>query len=299
MKFANGAVFVQADFKGDWFKDFLDLYPNTYYRTYSLFAEYITGSEGLFAGYRKEILTDKDDNREVLDADVFEVGIRRHFWRGLFVDSRYRKEQGKRENTSSSNEIVSIGVGVESKKVRALGRYETQVNHTDGNEGRRRLWSLYFFGSPVKRMSLNLQYYKQLGKNKTTLPLDERSEEELNARFLWRPWDSLNLYAQFRYDTNLELYPPLDRTRSNSLAEVIGLKFMFSRRLEFLANYKLLRVWGPIENRKYSAAAELGYLVFRHFRLGLGFERIDFRDKVNPDADYKSNVGYFKLVALY
>ena len=69
--------------------------------------------------------------------------------------------------------------------------------------------------------------------------------------------------------------------------------------MEFLANYKLLKVWGPIENRKYSAAAELGYLLFRHFRLGLGFERIDFRDKFNPVADYKSTIGYFKLVALY
>ncbi|HLP62439.1 MAG TPA: hypothetical protein VK186_26610, partial [Candidatus Deferrimicrobium sp.] len=195
LKFANGALFVQADFKGDWFNDFLDLYPNTYYRTYSLFAEYLTGSEGFYAGYRKEMLTDKKNNREVLDTDVFELGIRRHFWQGLFVDTRYRKEQGKRENVTSSNEIVSLGVGVESKKIRALGRYEFQVNHAGDTEGRRRLWSLYFFGSPVKRMSLSLQYYKQLGKNRTTLPLDERSEEELNARFLWRPWDCLNFYA--------------------------------------------------------------------------------------------------------
>ena len=227
LKLANGAVFVQADFKGNWFKDFLDLNPNTFCRTYSLFAEYLTGSEGFFAGYRKETLTDKRNNHEVLDVDVFEVGIRRHFFQGLFVDSRYRHEQGQRENTKSTNEIVSLGIGIETKDIRALGRYETQVNHTDGNEGRRRLWSLYFFGSPVKRMSLSLQYYKQLGKNKTTLPMDERSEEELNARFLWRPWSCLNLYAQFRYDTNLELLPPLDRTRSNSLAEVMGCKFIF------------------------------------------------------------------------
>ncbi|MCU0288921.1 MAG: SH3 domain-containing protein [Acidobacteria bacterium] len=299
VKFANGAIFAQADFKGDWFKDFLDVNPNTYYRTYSFFAEYLTGSEGFFAGYRKEILTDKTNNNDILDTDVFELGIRRHFWQGLFLDSRYRNERGKRGNSSSTNEIVSLGVGIESKKVRALGRYEFQVNRNQDTEGRRRLWSLYFFGSPVKRMSLSLQYYNQLGKNKTVLPLDEHSEEELNVRFLWRPWDSLNFYAQFRYDTNLEIYPPLDRTRSNSLAEIIGLKYMFSRRMEFLANYKLLKVWGPIENRKYSAAAELGYLLFRHFRVGLGFERIDFQDKVNPAADYKSSIGYFKLVALY
>jgi hypothetical protein len=118
-------------------------------------------------------------------------------------------------------------------------------------------------------------------------------------RFLWRPWSFLNLYSQWRYDTNLELYPPLDRTRSNSVAEVHGLKLTLSKRLEFLANYKLLKVWGPIDNRKYAAAAEMGYLLFRHIRLGLGIERIDFRDKVTTEANYKSTVGYFKLVVLY
>jgi hypothetical protein len=72
-----------------------------------------------------------------------------------------------------------------------------------------------------------------------------------------------------------------------------------SKKFEFLANYKLIKVWGPIENRKYSAAAELGYLIFRHFRIGIGAERIDFKDPLNPETDYQSTVGYFKLVAVY
>jgi hypothetical protein len=69
--------------------------------------------------------------------------------------------------------------------------------------------------------------------------------------------------------------------------------------VELLANYKLVKVWGPIENRKYSAAIEMGYLLFRHFRMGIGAELIDFNDLFNPDADYRSTVGYFKLVALF
>ncbi|MCX6579246.1 MAG: hypothetical protein NT166_03605 [Candidatus Aminicenantes bacterium] len=298
-KFRNGDIFLQADFKSDWFNDLLDLYSDTYYRTYSIYGEYLTGSEGYFAGYRKEILTEKRDNRDILDADVFEFGVRKHVYKGFFLDSRYRKEEGTRENVKMSNEIISLGAGLESKIFRAMARYEIQVNKTNDNEGRRRLWSLFLFGSPLKRMSISLRYYKQLGKEQVPLSLNEHAEEELSLRFLWRPWSFLNLYSQWRYDTNLELYPPLDRTRSNSVAEVHGLKLTLSKRLEFLANYKLLKVWGPIDNRKYAAAAEMGYLLFRHIRLGLGVERIDFRDKVTTEANYKSTVGYFKLVALY
>ncbi len=298
-KFPNGDIFFQADFKSDWCNDLLDLYTDTYYRTYSIFAEYLTGSEGYFVGYRKEILTEKEDNHDILDANVFELGIRKHVFKGFFLDSRYRKEEGTRESVKMSNEIISLGAGVESKVFRAMARYEIQVNQTNDNEGRRRLWSLFLFGSPLKRMSISLRYYKQLGKDQVPLSLNEHSEEELSFRFLWRPWSFLNLYSQWRYDTNLELYPPLDRTRSNSIAEVHGLKLTLSKRLEFLANYKLLKVWGPIDNRKYAAAAELGYLLFRHIRLGLGVERIDFRDRVTTEANYKSTVGYFKLVALY
>ena len=298
-KFSHGDVFVQLDYKRDWFNDFLDLYFDTYHQTYSIMAEYLTGSEGIFAGYRKETLREKDSDQELLDADIYEVGIRRHLYRGFFVDSRYRKEESSREGAETSNDIITLGAGVESKKFRAMGRYEIQTNRNGENEGRRRLWSLFLFGSPLKRMSVNLRYYKQLGRDEVPLSITERSEEQLGIRFLWRPWDFLNLYSQWRYDTNLELYPPLDRTKSNSLAEVHGLKLTLSKRLEFLANYKFLKVWGPIDNRKYTAAAELGYLIFRHFRVGIGAEYIDFYDPINIDANYQSTVGYFKLVAVY
>jgi len=298
-KFSHGDIFVQVDYKRDWYNDFLDLYTDTYHQAYSLLAEYLTGSEGFFAGYRKETLTEKDGDRKVLDADIFELGIRRHLYKGFFVDSRYRKEESTREGEETSNDIISFGAGVESKKFRAMGRYEIQTNKTGENNGRRRLWSLFLFGSPLKRMSISLRYYKQLGKDEAPLSLTERSEEQLGVRFLWRPWDFLNLYSQWRYDTNLELYPPLDRTKSNSLAEVHGLKLKFSKRLEFLANYKLLKVWGPIDNRKYTLGSEMGYLLFKHFRLGIGAEYIDFYDSINIEANYKSTVGYFKLVAIF
>ena len=298
-KFSHGDIFVQLDYKRDWYNDFLDLYFDTYHQTYSITAEYLTGSEGFFAGYRKETLMVKDSDQELLDANIYEVGIRRHLYRGFFVDSRYRKEESTREGVDTANDIISLGAGVESKKLRAMGRYEIQTNRSGDNEGRRRLWSLFLFGSPLKRMSVSLHYYKQLGKDAVPLSLMERSEEQLGLRFLWRPWDFLNLYSQWRYDTNLELYPPLDRTKSNSLAEVHGLKLTLSKRLEFLANYKFLKVWGPIDNRKFTAAAELGYLLFRHFRVGIGAEYIDFYDPINTEANYQSTVGYFKLVAVY
>lgn len=298
-KFSHGEVFVQADYKADWHEDFLDLFHDTFHHTYSIMAEYLTGSEGFFAGYRKETLRDRDEDRNVLDADIFELGVRRHVYKGLFVDSRYRQEQSSGDSGDVSNKIISLGGGIETKKVRAMARYEIQINKTNDIEGKRRLWSLFFFGSPVKRMSISLRYYKQLGRDDAPLSLSERSEEQLGFRFLWRPWDFLNLYSQWRYDTNLELYPPLDRTKSNTLAEVHGLKLKLSKRLEFLANYKLLKVWGPIDNRKYAAAAELGYLFFRHFRFGIGAELIDFKDPINTEANYKTTVGYFKLVALY
>jgi hypothetical protein len=298
-RFSRGDIFVQADYKSDWNNDFLDLYSDTFHQTYSLSAEYLTGSEGYFVGYRKELLMDKDQDRRLLDADIYELGIRRHLYKGFFVDSRCRKETGTGEKGETDNNIISLGAGVESKKVRAMARCETQVNKSDGSEGRRKLWSFFFFGAPLKRMSVSLRYYNQTGEDDSPLSLTERSEEQLSCRFLWRPTDFLNIYSQWRYDTNLELYPPLDTTKSDSLASVHGLKLTFSKKFEFLANYKLLKVWGPIDNRKYSAAAELGYLMFRHFRFGLGVEFIDFRDIANIDANYHSTVGYFKLVALY
>jgi hypothetical protein len=302
-QFSHGEIFIQVDYKRDWFDDFLDIYEDTYHQTYAVLAEYLTGSEGVFAGYRKEILREQEGDREVLDADIFEIGLRRHIYKGFFLDSRYRREERTREGIDSTSDIVSLGAGFESPKFRAMGRYEVQTNRggSNGGEGRRRLWSLFLYGSPLKRMSINVRYYKQIGRDEDPLLLTtgERSEEQLGVRFLWRPWRFLNLYSQWRHDTNLELYPPLDRTRSNSLAQVHGLKLVLSKRLEFLANYKLIKIWGPIDNRKFSAAAELGYLLFRHFRFGVGVEYIDFHDPAYDQSDYQSTVGYFKLVAIF
>ncbi|MCP4157258.1 MAG: hypothetical protein GY757_56630 [bacterium] len=298
-KFSKGEIYAQADFKGDWTEDYLDLNHDIFHTTYSISAEYLTGSEGIYAGYRKEHAGDRDDDRQILDADIFEMGIRRHVYKGFFLDCRFRQEESSRDEGDSSNKIVSLGVGFETKKFRSLAKYETQLNETGDNKGKRKLWSIYLFGSPLKRMSISLRYYNQIGEEEVPLSVNERSEEQLTARFLWRPWAFLNLYSQWRYDTNLELYPPLDRTKSNSLATVQGVKVKISKKLEFLANYKLLKVWGPIDNRKYSVAAELGYLLFKHFRVGLGVEQIDFYDRHNPGSDYKSTVGYFKLVAIY
>lgn len=298
-KFSHGDILVQADYKQNWTDDFLKLTPDTTHRAYSVMAEYLTGREGLFAGYRKETLTEKDTDVEVLNADVFEVGVRRHIVAGFFVDSRYRKEESNRDGIDTTSDIIALGAGFESKKFRAMARYEIQSNETGDSKGKRRLWSFFLFGNPLKRMSISARYYKQLGEEDAPTSFTERSEEQLTLRFLWRPWNFLNLYSQWRYDTNLELYPPLDRTKSNTLAQVHGVKFTLSKRFEFLANYKLLKVWGRIDNRKYSASAELGYLLFRHFRLGVGAEVIDYQDPVNVDAEYRSTVGYLKLVAIY
>jgi hypothetical protein len=297
-KFSSGDVFVQVDYKRDWVNDFLDIYPDTNRQTYSVMAEYLTENEGFFAGYRKETLDEKDGD-SIMDADIFEVGVRRHIYKGFLVDSRYRQEKSTYNGVDSSNSILSLGAGYESKKVRAMAKYEIQVNETGENEGRRKLWSFFLFGAPVKRMSVSLRYYRQTGKDEAPFSLTERSEEELNFRLLWRPWDCLNIYSQWRYDTNRELYPPLDRTKSNSVASVHGLKWKISKQMEFLANYKHLKIWGPIENWKNTAAAELGYLLFRHLRMGIGIERIKFEDPLNPDSNYRSTVGYFKLTALY
>ncbi|MCK4760809.1 MAG: hypothetical protein KAW12_01325 [Candidatus Aminicenantes bacterium] len=302
-RLSKGEVFVQVDFRSDWAADFLDLNSDLRRQTYSLLAEYLTGTEGYFAAYRKETVFNRDEDRGILDADIYEVGIRRHVYKGLFLDSRFRREESSADDGGAKNSILSLGGGIETKKFRGMARYEVQVNRRQENEGRRRLWSVYLFGTPLKRMSISLRYYRQLGREENKIPapfsLDERSEEQLSFRFLWRPRDFLNFYSQWRYDTNLELYPPLDRTRSNALAAVHGVKVMFTKRFEFLANYKLLKVWGPIENRKYAAAAELGYLLLRHFRIGVGMELIDFEDIYNSAEDYRSTVGYFKLVAIF
>ena len=295
---AKGTVFFQVDCSGRTFHDRLDLAGDTSGRSASLLLEYLTGSEGIFVSVQKELLDEIDGGR-ILDADIYEAGIRRHLSKSFFIDSRVRRETSSQEGNSMENNILSLGGGFETPRFRAMGRYEFQLNQNQDREGRRRLWSLFLFGSPLKDMSLSLNYYKQIGRDIAPVSLEERSEEQLNFRLLWRARNWLSLYSQWRYDTNFELYPPYDGMQSNSLASVQGVKVTFSRKFEFLANYKLLRVWGPIENRKESMAAEFGVLVQRHVRIGLGAEFIDFHDRQLLDADYRSTVGYFKLVVLY
>lgn len=298
-KFSGGELIFQADIKSEWIDDYLDLYTDTYHQTWSVSGEFLNGREGFFASWRKDLVKEQVSGVTLQDADIFEAGVLRHIYKGFFVDSRYRREEAQRSGVNTKADIISLGAGWESQHLRAMGRYEIQTNETAMVEGKRKLWSLFFFGAPVKRMSLNVRYYRQEGQDNAPFSLSERSEEQLSLRFLWRPWDFLNLYSQWRYDTNLELLPPLNHTKSNSMAQVHGIKIEFAKRLEFLANYKLIKVWGPIENRKYAAAAELGYLLFRHFRIGVGGELIDFNDRQNPAANYRSTVGYFKLVAVY
>ncbi len=296
---SRGSFYLQMDYRGEVFDDLLELNPSTLHHYFTFLGEFLTEEEGVFAGYRREILTSREDNSTLLDRNIYEAGVRKHIFKGLFVDSRIREEKASQGGVSSDVQMVSLGGGIESKRIRVMGRYEFQINKGDSQERKRQLWSLFVFGTPIKGMNLSLRYFRRKGMDGALVPSSESSEEELSFRLLWRPFRFLSLYSQWRYDTNIELYPPLDRTKSNTLASIQGLKISFSRKLEFLANYKMLRVWGPIENKKQSASAELGYLFFKHFRAGLGMEVIDFEDKFDPAGNYHSTVGYFKLIALY
>lgn len=295
----RGALFVQADLQAEWNSDLLDVGPDSRRRVVSLLAEYLSGQHGVFAGYRHETASWSGRDEPYLRGDIVEFGVRHPVWRGFFLDCRYRHETGTRETVAVDNDILSLGGGIESQDFRALARWELQHNRGGDSRGQRQLWSLYLYGSPLKRMSLSAQYYRQSGRDEVPLSLSERSEEQLGLRLLWRPWDSLQLYSQWRHDGNLERLPELAGSRSRSLASVQGLKWRWSKRLEWLANYKRLQVWGPIESRRFTFASELGYLLLRHLRLAAGVERGDYRDPLRPDAGYRSTVGYFKLVALY
>jgi len=295
----KGGVFLQADFSRQDEDDLAIADSDTVRSQASISAEYLTGREGFFAAYRKERYTHSDLKTTLLDADIYELGVLHRIYKGLFVDSRFRREESDGAQGGIRNQILSLGGGYENPRFRGQIRYEVQMNRSGDFEGRRTLWSVFLFGTPTKNMNISLRYYKQGGQTPSPLSLTERSEEELNFRLLWRPFQSLSLYSQWRYDTNLELLPPLDGIRSNSLASIQGLKWRIVNRLEFLANYKLLRIWGPLENRRMTAAAELGYLIIRHFRLGVGVERIDFRDSTRPENDYRTTVGYFKLMVVY
>lgn len=295
----KGELYFQADYKGELFDNFLSLTPSTFHHSASFLTEFLSENEGVFAGYRKEILVSRRDNREILDQDVYETGITKHIFKGFFLDSRLREERTIQNDIYSNVRLISLGGGIESKGLRLMGRYEVQINKNDSQKQRRKLWSFFVFGTPVKGMNVSLRYYKRKGVDGTIVPFSESSEEELSFRMLWRPWRFLSLYSQWRYDTNIELYPPLDRTKSNTLASIQGLKLNFTDKFELLSNYKLLKVLGPIENKKESLSAELGYLIFKHFRTGIGVEKIDFEDKFEPTGNYHSTVGYFKLMALF
>lgn len=296
---SKGEMYFQADYRGEIFDDLLALNPSTFHHSVSFLTEFLTENEGIFAGYRKELLISREDNSYLLNRNIFETGIRKHIFKGLFLDSRLREERASQGTVSSNVQMISLGGGIESKRMRVMGRYEVQINKNDSQKQRRQLWSLFVFGTPLKGMNLSLRYFKRKGTEEVLVPSSETSEEELSFRLLWRPSRFLSLYSQWRYDTNIELYPPLDRTKSNTLASIQGLKLNFTSKLEFLANYKLLKVWGPIENKKQSASAELGYLMFKHLRIGIGTEIIDFEDKFDSAGNYHSTVGYFKLIALY
>lgn len=294
----KGEVYIQTDYTGDSFDDLLNLSSDKYHHSGSVFLEYLTGNEGIFGGYRKEALFEKK-GKKLLDIDIYETGIRSHIYKGLFFDSRFRREDSHQDSNFMDNRILSLGGGVETKVFRAMARYEVQMNKSTGGEGKRKLWSLFLSGSPYKDLSLSIRYYKQKSGNYAPLSLSERAEEQLSSQIIWRIASFLSLYSQWRYDTNFELYPPLDRTRGNSLASVQGIKLNFTKSFNFLANYKLIKVWGPIENKKESGSAELGYLFLRHFRLAIGAEKIHFYDKFDAKGNYDSTVWYTKLVALY
>jgi hypothetical protein len=153
-----------------------------------------------------------------------------HIYKGFFLDSRFRDGESTSEAGKLSNKIVSLGGGIETQQFRAMARYEIQLNKTDEQEGRKELCSLFLFGSPIKDMNINLRYYNRIGKEEAPVSLSERSEEQLNFRFLWRIRQFFSVYSQWRYDTNIELFPPLDRIKSNMLASVQGFKVSFTNK---------------------------------------------------------------------
>ncbi len=299
VKTAKGGVFVQVDYNGEDSEDFLDLQEDSFRHSASVSLEYLKESEGIFGAYRKDLLLEKGTGTHLAEADILELGLKYHFFKNFFIDSRYRDEKNTIGGVETTTNLISLGAGFEGERFRGLARYEVQVNETDSQEGRRELWSIFLFGSPVKRMSLSLKYYRQKGRDNDSIFLSERSEEQLSFRLLYKPIHPLTLYSQWRYDINAELAPPLNEIESNSLASIQGLKLQFMKKFEFLANYKLLKIWGPIKNKKEAYAAELGYLIHKNFRLGIGYEVVRFDDTQIPENNYNSNTGYFKIVAIF
>jgi len=297
LRIGKGALFLQADASMDWLQD-LEHDTRTRREVYALSTEYLHDQNDLFASVRGERLepgAGAEDSR----LWAVEFGARHPLLAGFFVDSRYRHERTDALSSDRSQDFLGMGLGFERTGFRALARYEVQTNRLAEGENRRSLWSLFLHGSPWQAMTLSLQYYHQNGRDAQASMLTRRGEDQLSLRLLWRPSRTLSLYSQWRYDSNLELLPPLDEIRSSSLATVQGLKLALGERYEILANYKLLRVWGPVQNRKASTAAEIGYRLWQHLRLGVGAEYIDYSDREQPEAEYQSFVGYLKLVLVF
>lgn len=293
---SKGDVYVQAEYQVEDFTDDLDLMPDTTRHNGNCRLEYLVDDEGVYVGYTKEILRDKDGGK-LADVDITEAGIRGHVYKGLFLDSRYREEKTDQEQSDTTNRILSLGGGYETTNFRTMVQYEQQLNRSNNDENRRKLWSVFVFGSPFKGLSINVRYYKQTDDS-TTDSLEYQAEEELNARLIWRLARIVAVYSQWRYNTFSDTFLK-NSSQSNSLACVQGVKINATDRLDFLGNYKLLKVWGPLENRRESLTAEVGYLIYKHLRLGVGYENIQYQDVNEPENDYDSHVGYFKIVTVF
>jgi hypothetical protein len=296
----RGSLFVQGDYAVGILEDRLANAPDTLTHSVSGLVELLTASGGVFAGYRKEMQSERDAaDGSLADVDVFETGARQKVYRDFFVDVRFREQDGQRQNASVHDRIVSLGGGIESKTLRALARYETTVNGVGAGETKRDLWSLFASGTPVERLSLSLRYYRQTGGQSFGLSLDDRSEEQLGFRASWSLPRVVAVYSQWRYDRNAEQLFPLDRTRADSLTWINGVRVHLGPRWELIANDKNIDVDGPFESRRRFTAAEFAYLVQRHLKLGAGAERVLFEDPRASDQDYDTWVGYLKLVTVW
>jgi hypothetical protein len=297
----RGSLFVQADYGVASLEDRLPGGRDTLTHSGSALVEFLTASGGVFAGYRKERQTDREAEAgpPLADVDVFEMGTRQKVYRDFFIDARFREQTGTRERQELRDRILSLGGGIESKTFRALGRYETTVNGVGSTEAQRHLWSLFAAGTPVKRLAVSVRYYRQTGVMGYGLSLDDRSEEQLGFRVSWNLPKRLSVYSQWRYDRNVEELYPLARTQADALTWINGLRINIGPRWEILANDKNIDVGGPFESRRRITAAETAYLVQRHLKLGVGAERVVFRDSRSSDQDYDTWVGYFKLVTVW
>ena len=296
----RGDFYLQGDYKMENLNDKVAGAPSTLRHVGTVLAEFIDEEdEGVYAGYTKEILRAKGDGN-LLDSDIFETGIRKHVYKALFLDSRYRYERNDREEEVSKVHLVSLGAGIESEHFRMMARYEFQINKSDApNKDKRHLWSLFASGTLFRNLHLSLRYYRRQNTHDIPSPRSESSEDEVHFRALWHVTKRLSLYSQWLYGTNVELDPPVDRTDSDTIESVQGVKYAMTDRWELLANYKLMKVWGPVDNRKETGTVEVDYLVHKHVKLGIGAERVKYRDSQEEDENYDATVGYFKLIVFF